>query len=53
MGCSVWKTSVQKVESREAVLFDGITLNEGGYYQPLTGEYTGSLLVCYKFNKNQ
>ena len=36
-GCSVWKTVSQSIADSETVKFEGILFNEGGDYNPLTG----------------
>ena len=47
-GCSVWKTVSERIAHYETVKFEGILFDEGGDYNPLTGNYCTTVVVEFK-----
>ena len=39
IGFTAWKTTPQVLSSGENVIYEELTINEGGHYKPLTGKF--------------
>lgn len=38
VGFTAWKTTPQAYVTGDTIIYEGVTLNEGGQYQPITGQ---------------
>ena len=38
VGFTAWKMTPQLYTNGDTIIYEGVTLNEGGHYQPITGQ---------------